>query len=439
MAERTTLRRRAGVLVATAGIIAGGLGLLPQASATPDAKSQRFSGFDRYETAVDISKHSYTSATDAVIASGEGYADALAASYLAGQKAAPILLVKKAEVPSITATELEGLGVKTVWLIGGTNAISTAVETQLKAKYTVNRVFGADRYETAKAVATTAGLTPGTYKNDKAAIVASGENYPDALAGGAVAYGKKLPLLLTQSATLPTPTCDAVKSLAIKRVILLGGAVAVTPAVATSLATCAGTGATVERVGGANRADTAAKVGELALSDLGFKNTEVVVASGNGFADALAGATYAGKNLFPILLMGSVPPETAAFVKNHNSTIAMVTALGGTAAIPQADIDSLVTTAKCQPVSTTTTTGGLPITLPGGATTTTTAATGSTLPACTTPTTAGATTTTAGGVTTTTAGGATTTAPTILPTTTVATSGGTTTTLLCLPGVPICV
>lgn len=432
MAERITLRRRAGVLAATAGIVAGALGLLPRASATPDATSQRFSGADRYETAVEISKRSYTSATDAVVASGEGYADALAASYLAGQKAAPVLLVKKGEVPSITATELAGLGVKTVWLVGGTNAISPAVETQLKAKYTVNRVFGADRYETAKAVATTSGLTGGTYKNDKAAIVASGENYPDALAGGAIAYGKKLPLLLAQSATLPAPTCDAIKSLAVKRVILLGGVSAVTPAVQTAVAACAGTGATVERVGGANRADTAAKLGALALSDLGFKNTEVVVASGNGFADALAGATYAGKNLFPILLMGSVPPETAAFVKDRNSTIAMVTALGGQAVIPQADIDSLVTTAKCRPTATTTTTAGLPITLPGGSTTTTTtAATGSTLPACTTPTTAGATTTTASG--------ATTTAPTVLPTTTVASSGGPTTTCVTLPVVGSCV
>jgi putative cell wall-binding protein len=400
----------------------------PLASATPDATSQRFSGADRYSTAVDVSKHSYTTATDAVVASGETFPDALAASYVAGQVAGPILLVTKNEVPSITATELSGLGVKNVWLVGGTNAISSGVESQLSTKYTVKRLSGADRYETAKAAATQTTGTVGTYKNDKTAIVASGENYPDALAGGALAYGKKLPLLLTAKDSLPSATSQALTSLGIKRVLLLGGSGAVSDTVATSIAATNG-GITVERVGGANRADTAARVGELALGGLGFKNTEVVVASGNGFADALAGATYAGKNLFPILLMGSVPPETAGFVRNHNSTIATVTALGGTAVIPQSDVDSLVTTAKCQPVSTTTTAPGLPITLPGGATTTTTAPTGSTLPACTTPTTAGATTTTSGG--------ATTTSPTVLPTTTVAGAGGPTTTVcvlvVCLP------
>jgi putative cell wall-binding protein len=427
MAERITRRRRACVLVATAGIIVGGRGLLPQASATPDARSQRFSGADRYGTAVDVSKHSYTTATDAVIASGEGYADALAASYVAGQVAAPILLVTKSEVPSITATELSGLGVKNVWLVGGTNAISSGVESQLSAKYTVKRLAGADRYETAKAAATQTTGTVGTYKSDKTAIVASGENYPDALAGGALAYGKKLPLLLTAKDSLPPATSQALTSLGIKRVLLLGGSGAVADTVAAAIAATNG-GITVERVGGANRADTAAKVGELALGGLGFKNTEVVVASGNGFADALAGATYAGKNLFPILLMGSVPPETAAFVKNHNSTIAIVTALGGTAVIPHADVDSLVGTAKCQPATTTTT--GPPITLLPPSTTTTTASTSSTLPSCTTPTTAGATTTTAGG--------ATTTAPTVLPTTTVAPSGGTTTTNPLCGVVPLC-
>lgn len=434
MAEPISLRRRAGVLIATAGIIVGGLGLLPQASATSDAKSQRFSGLDRYETAVDVSKHAFptTTVNDAVLASGEGFADALAASYLAGQVGGPILLVKRAEVPSITSTELTRLGVKTVWLVGGTSAISAAVETQLSAKYTVKRAFGGDRYETAKAVATEPGNTSGTYKGDKAAIVASGENYPDALAGGAVAYGKKLPLLLTQAATLPTSTCDAIKALAIKRIILLGGELAVTPAVQASLATCAGTGAAVERIGGANRADTAARVGQLALDQLGFKNTEVVVASGNGFADALAGATYAGKNLVPTLLMGSVPPETQAFVKNHNSTIAMVTALGGTAAISDADLSALLGTATCQPATTTTApTPTLPITLPGGATTTTAApSTSSTLATCTTPTTAGATTSTSAG--------ATTTGPTLLPTTTVAAAGGTTTTNVLCGILPVC-
>lgn len=405
---RVPVRRQLGVLVATAGIVVGGLGLLPRASATSDVKSQRFAGADRYATAVDISKRAYTSATDAVIASGEGFADALAAGYLAGQVGGPILLVKRTELPSITSTELSRLGVTTVWLVGGTAAVSDAVETQLKATYSVKRVAGVDRYDTAKQVATQSGFTVGTYKNDKAAIVASGENFPDALAGGAVAYGKKLPLLLTSAATLSAPASDALTSLQIKRVVLLGGEAAVSPAVQAAIAAKQ---ITVERVGGLNRFDTAARLAEVALSGMAFKATEVVVASGNGFADALAGATYAGKSTVPVLLMGSVPTETRTFVRNHNSTIAMITVLGGTAAVSDQDVAALTATATCTPATTTTTQPGLPTIVPGSTTTTTAAAsTSSTVQTCTTPTTAGSTTTSTGGSSTTTTGATTTTA-----------------------------
>ena len=402
MAERVPVRRQVGALVATAGIIVGGLGLLPWASATSSVSEQRLAGSDRYATAVEISKRAFqgTTASSAVIASGEAFPDALAASYLGGQVSAPILLTRRNELPSITATELSRLGVKTVWLVGGTNAISSAVQTQLQANYSVTRVAGVDRYDTARQVVLQTGSTVGTYKNDPTAIVASGETFPDALAGGALAYGKKLPLLLTEAASLPQATSEALTSLAVKRVLLLGGEAAIRPAVQSAIAA---KGITVERVPGANRADTAAKVAELALTGLAFKNNEVVVANGSGFADALAGATYAGRNTLPILLLGSVPPETRSFVRNHNATIERITALGGTTAVSEADLDSLVVTATCSP-ATTTTTAAPSFTLLPPPTTTTTAptSTSSTTPTCTTPTTAGSTTTSGAGGTTTT-------------------------------------
>jgi putative cell wall-binding protein len=394
MAEPTPLRRP---LVAVAAAVAVVLAFFafPDARADQNAKSARLAGADRYETAVAISKAAFPTAgitLNAVIASGEAFPDALAASYLAGQVGGPILLVTRSEVPAVTTNELTRLGARNVWLVGGTGAIGTAVEDQLKATYTVKRIAGADRYETAADVATETSGTVGTYQNDKTAIVASGENYPDALAGGGVAYGKKFPLLLTQSTQLPAAAASALSTLAIKRVLLLGGTNAVSQSVEDAIKAKS---ITVQRVAGANRADTAAKVGELALSGLGFKNTEVAVASGNGYADALAGASYAGKNTVPILLMGSVPPETKAFVQAHNSTISLITAFGGVAAIPQADLDALTATARCQPATTTTTAPSLPLpttTTTTGATTTT-SATATSLPPCTTPTTAASTTT----------------------------------------------
>ena len=187
-------------------------------------------------------------------------------------------------------------------LIGGTSAISEQVEDFLAAlpthsceggggfeddeTITVDRVAGADRYATAKAVAEKSGLdeagTAGSGLDGedcddvKTAIVASGENFPDALAAGGLAYGgvlglrqtAALPMLLTPKSSLSRTASGAIDDLDIEQVILVGGTSAVDAAVETALEALPGV--SVVRVAGADRQATAVAIAERILGPANF-------------------------------------------------------------------------------------------------------------------------------------------------------------------------
>ena len=231
----------------------------------------RIQGSDRYATAAQIAFQNFgcLDTKTVVIARGDAFPDALAASYLAGKNQAPILLTAPTTIPPETLQALEFHGVKNVVLVGGTAAISQGVQDFLDAKPThacggnasltetiaVDRVFGADRFATAKNVAEKPGLgAAGTLDSGinagdcatlvKTAIVASGENFPDALSAGGLAYGGAqapgcgsggIPLLLTTKDTLSAAAQGAITNLGIQQVILMGGTAAVAAGVETSL------------------------------------------------------------------------------------------------------------------------------------------------------------------------------------------------------------
>src|SRR5262249_2638384 len=93
----------------------------------------RIAGADRYATAATIANDTFPSSSIAFLARGDAFADALAANYLAGQQSAPILLSNPGSVPQVTIDALKGLKVGTVHLLGGTDALSPAVQSQLQA------------------------------------------------------------------------------------------------------------------------------------------------------------------------------------------------------------------------------------------------------------------------------------------------------------------
>ncbi len=88
----------------------------------------------------------------------------------------------------------------------------------------------------------------------------------------------------------------------------------------------------VTRLAGANRYDTAIKVARYGVANAGLAWDKVAMATGQDFADALAGAVLQGKSDSIMLLTptASLNAEAAAAVKANKATISEVRFLGAT-------------------------------------------------------------------------------------------------------------
>jgi len=209
------------------------------APATPTAsvvveKVVRLAGADRYATAAEIARQFPAGLPVLYVASGQNFPDALAGAALAATRDAPVVLVRSGDIPSPTARALGELAPERIVILGGTASVSAGVETQLRAYATANtpdevtRLQGADRYATAAAIARQfpSGV-PVLY-------VASGQNFPDALAGAALAGLGGAPAVLVRTDDIPAATGTALTGLRAQRIVVLGGEVSVS-AVASQL------------------------------------------------------------------------------------------------------------------------------------------------------------------------------------------------------------
>ncbi len=218
----------------------------------------------------------------------------------------------------------------------------------------LSRHAGADRYATAAAVAGTAPAGGGPSGDGPAAggtvLLASGEDFPDALAAAALAAADPtVSLVLSRPGTLPAPSRDLITRLSPARIVVVGGPAAISPQVADAARQAAG-GAPVEltRIEGAGRHATAA-----ALAGEGPRDVVVLATAGSPF-DALAGAPLAAALGAPVLLVDPdrLPAETAdALTRLSPGTLI---ALGGPAAVSEGVLTQAVAAAGAA--------GGQPVT-----------------------------------------------------------------------------
>jgi LAS superfamily LD-carboxypeptidase LdcB/putative cell wall-binding protein len=187
---------------------------------------ERVGGPDRYATSEALARSTFgtAGATTAYIATGRGYADALAAGPAAGGQHSPVVLVDGTAstlAPSVRAL-LADLGVTSVTIAGGTGVVSTGIEAGLRSALGVTavaRASGTDRYKTAIAVNRAAfpSLTPGD------AYVAAGDGYADALSVSVLAGRSQRPLYLSIPYCAPTALRSELSRTAATRVRLVGG------------------------------------------------------------------------------------------------------------------------------------------------------------------------------------------------------------------------
>ena len=203
----------------------GGTSAIPAAVETQlkamGYQTTRLAGSTRYATAVDVAD-ALGDPTTVLLATATNYPDALAAGPAAAHIGGAVLLTAGSVMPSETAAYLAAHA-KTTYAIGGPAAVAAPA---------VHAIVGADRYATAVAVATTFFTAPTTLG------IATGANFPDALAAGALLAHVGGPLVLTGADTLPSPTLQYLTvASSSTSAHIFGGTSAVSDSVRTAIST----------------------------------------------------------------------------------------------------------------------------------------------------------------------------------------------------------
>lgn len=294
----------------------------------------RIAGDNRYATstaAADALKKSLgvDKFENIIVASGDDYPDALAGSYLAKVKNAPVMLVGKdsnteADVKQYINKNLKKGG--TVYLLGGTGVVTSRFEKSL-GDLKVERLGGQTRYETNIAILKEAGVD----KEDL--LVCTGEGFADSLSASAV--GK--PILLVAGSGVNDTQKKYLGSLKIKDIYLIGGTGVVSDKIGTQLKKydrddkC-------ERVAGQNRYLTSVAVAK-EFFPKGSDST--VLAYAMNFPDGLAGGPLALSIKAPLILTdNSGYSEAVAYAKNAGIKKAVV--LGGPTLISDGVVNRII-------------------------------------------------------------------------------------------------
>lgn len=208
---------------------------------------------------------------------------------------------------------------------------SSTIEWDADLAGTVTRIAGADRYETAASISA-ATFAPGV----PVAFVATGAKAADSLAGSVAAALGGGPLLLIPAGSIPGSVASELTRLNPGQIVILGGNGAIWPAAVPLLD--AYTTGPVTRLAGADRYGTAA-----AISAATFAPGVPVayIATGQSYADALAGSVAAALGPGPMLLVpGSWVPSPIA---NELSRLqpGRIVILGGTGVVADLIVPTL--------------------------------------------------------------------------------------------------
>lgn len=292
--------------------------------------SYRVYGSNRYHTSfaiadamkADIGIQKYGSV---IIASGTGFPDALAGSYLASIVGAPIIMANPSganadELRDYISENLLQDGV--IYILGGAGAVPECVEnTLLNEGYTVKRLSGRDRYTTNIRILEEAIDRGGDLSE---LLVCTGNNFADSLSASVTG----MPILLVNDKT-GNLTGEQIKFLnkenaQIQDCYVIGG----TGAVPESLLNAMKRYGATTRIKGKNRYETSVKIAETFMPEA----EKVILASGENFPDGLCGGPL-GHNLRAALILTKSGSEAYAANYVTDNQIKVGVILGGTGAV----------------------------------------------------------------------------------------------------------
>jgi putative cell wall-binding protein len=370
------------------------------------ANTQTIAGADADTTAAleYRAKFPYSGAVPArpiVLATDSNFPDALSGAYLEQSLGAGVLLVQPGALPSATETIIAQDKPSTIYVLGGPVAVSQTVYTQIQALYnnqsnagpTFVTLAGSDQFGTNQQVVDATHNTTGSLLNltnaflnrdlyndttgmesaagpgtaTTTAIVASGTNFPDALAASVLSYRNGIPIILTQGTTLSPTAQNLLQGLGVRQVILMGGPAAVSDTVEGTIAGSASGDLNIPvlRIAGQDATDTAQLLASFETGTAGIGQTGLGLAAGAGnapFATSSAGSTFIARGDFytdalaaaPLLATDNTPllltedPNTVGqYLTSYLNTLGSLgigeqVNFGGPAAIAPATIQAVV-------------------------------------------------------------------------------------------------
>ena len=235
-----------------------------------------------------------------IIATGVDYPDALAGSYLASKKNAPILMVNERYMDDVANYVRNNVvtGGK-VYILGGYNAVSANLETKLNG-FDITRFAGANRFETNLMILKEAGVT------NEDILICTGYDFADSLSASAT----ERPILLVHPKSgLNAKQKEFLSSVQGNKMVVIGGVNAVSNDIYNSVSTYA---SSMKRIGGSDRNETSV----LIAKEFFVNPTSAVVAYSRGFADGLAGGPLAIAKKAPLIL---TQPNKTSYAKDYMS------------------------------------------------------------------------------------------------------------------------
>jgi len=292
----------------------------------------RLTGTNRYGTGVEISQEGFPGGADIVyVSTGLTFPDALAAGPAAALGNGPVLLTDPVTMPAAVRAEVVRLDPDRIVVVGGTDRVSAAIQADLNTIAPTDRITGANRFETSRLIAIDAFGLASSGGGATDVYIATGLNFPDALAAGAAGatFGSPVILVNGTQPTVDQATLDVLTDLGAVNITVVGGSNMVSDGIVTQL------GAT--RLTGTDRFGTAYEINHAVFGADSARRA--IIATGLAFPDALAASALAGQIKAPLFLAPTNCVPAAVLAELTTIGVTQVTLVGGPDRLTQAVFD----------------------------------------------------------------------------------------------------
>ena len=282
-----------------------------------------------------------------VLASLEGYWDALTAAGIAGLEGAPVVMALQTELGAQSAQAIKELAPKRIIVCGGPYWIPDSVVAE--ACVAAGIPTSAAKRLSGDNAALTAGkiAAEGKGRWSETAIVATAGTFQDALAAAPVSWANKMPIFLAQydfaaeRGYITSETIASMKDAGIKQAYIAGGTYWLPKSVTADLEK-AGI-KVLDQLGGASAVETSGLIANLATSKFKMSADNMGAANVAQHYDALASAAFCGKKNSVLVLVADTNRSVIdSFAKPHAAEITNGYVFGGTSSVSDASMDALV-------------------------------------------------------------------------------------------------